>query len=695
MQPQAVTVSARFKQKATGAILSIVLFILVYLLLIAFAIGLTLVCGYLGIQIIIIKPMFLTLMLGLGLASMGFLILIFLFKFITKKSVTDHSHLVPVSEEQEPELFHFINSIAREVNTSLPKKVFLSADVNASVFYDSSFWSMFLPVKKNLQIGLGLVNTVSQSECKAILAHEFGHFSQSSMKVGSYVYNVNRIIYNMLYDNESYISLARSWASASSYIAIFVQIAVKITQGIQWVLQKVYKVVNLNHRGLMREMEFHADAVAASVAGSKPLITSLSRMELADRSYNVVLNYYSNKIEEAVITHNIYPQQQFVLQFLAEEDSLPFENGLPVVNDAYTNKHNKSKLVIKDQWASHPETKDRVEALARLNIVKEHTNDGPANTLFRDISGWETLVTEKLFASVTYKKPVTPFEKADFSAAFTKHYRDNSFSTLFNNYYDNRNPACIAIDDSSIANGLPPTGINELYGDKALELISTHQTLENDIAILQQIAGEQTHIETFDYNGNRYQAKEAGDLANALQTQLQQLQTSIEENDIRIYKYFRSLAIRQGSIQQLTQKYQAFIVQETGYEEKMQAARKVAEACRFIEQTTPIEVIEKNLFALQPLEETFRKYIKELIHSEAAQAELTDSIRQTLTQYLRSNEAYFIRPNYNDAALNGLFSAINAYQFLLSKTFFIIKKELLDCFETLYNHIEQPAVTEA
>jgi len=37
---------------------------------------------------------------------------------------------------------------------------------------------MFLPVKKNLQIGMALVNSVTVTEFKAILAHEFGHFSQ-------------------------------------------------------------------------------------------------------------------------------------------------------------------------------------------------------------------------------------------------------------------------------------------------------------------------------------------------------------------------------------------------------------------------------------------------------------------------------------------------------------------------------------
>jgi Zn-dependent protease with chaperone function len=58
---------------------------------------------------------------------------------------------------------------------------------------------MFLPIKKNLQIGIGLMNSLTQDELKAVLAHEFGHFSQKSMKIGSYVYYANQVIHNLYF----------------------------------------------------------------------------------------------------------------------------------------------------------------------------------------------------------------------------------------------------------------------------------------------------------------------------------------------------------------------------------------------------------------------------------------------------------------------------------------------------------------
>ncbi|MDZ4679757.1 MAG: M48 family metallopeptidase [Saprospiraceae bacterium] len=298
---------------------------------------------------IALRPSIITVMLGLGIISMGVLIIIFLLKFIFAKHKVDRSHLIEISRTQEPRLFELIGEIVEEVETNFPKKVYLSADVNAAVFYDSSFWSMFFPIKKNLQIGVGLINAVSVSEFKAILAHEFGHFSQRTMKVGSYVYNVNQIIYSLLHENRSYNSMAQQWASISGYFAIFVNIAVVFIKGIQWILKQVYDVVNLNYMRLSREMEFHADEVAANVAGSKPLITSLLRLDLANHSYQIVLNYYGNKVAENIRASNIYPQQRYVMEFLARKSNLPVENNLPQVTLDHLNRYNKSRLVIKDQ----------------------------------------------------------------------------------------------------------------------------------------------------------------------------------------------------------------------------------------------------------------------------------------------------------------------------------------------------------
>ena len=211
-----VEVSQGFKRQARRAILSIIFFIIVYIILLALAIGLTAYSFYLGILLISVYTHLISIALGVGLMSMGVLLLFFMLKFLFKRHKVDRSHLKEIKRAEEPELFAMIDDIVAKVGTRFPKKVYLSGDINASVFYDSSFWSMFLPIEKNLMVGIGLTNVVTVEELRAILSHEFGHFSQKSMKVGSSVYNVNQVIFNMLFDNESFEKLASGWASISA-----------------------------------------------------------------------------------------------------------------------------------------------------------------------------------------------------------------------------------------------------------------------------------------------------------------------------------------------------------------------------------------------------------------------------------------------------------------------------------------------
>ena len=68
---------------------------------------------------------------------------------------------IEVTRAEQPELFEFIDRLADEARAPRAHKVYLSPRVNAAVFYDLSLLNLVFPSKKNLEIGLGLVNVVS------------------------------------------------------------------------------------------------------------------------------------------------------------------------------------------------------------------------------------------------------------------------------------------------------------------------------------------------------------------------------------------------------------------------------------------------------------------------------------------------------------------------------------------------------
>ncbi|MGJ3233493.1 M48 family metalloprotease [Marivirga sp.] len=676
MTKREIKVSSEFKTQTTKSIIAINVFLITYMLMLAFAIGLTALCIYGGIMLIVFRPMFITLALGIGIASLGILVLIFLLKFIFQSHKADRSHLFEITKVDEPELFSLIDSIVKEVGTSFPKKVYLSRDVNAAVFYDSNFWSMFFPIKKNLQIGLGLVNTVSKSELKAVLSHEFGHFSQKTMKVGSYVYNVNQVIFNLLHDNESYDRLIQRWANLSGYFSIFVVIAVKIIEAFQWVLKEMYGVVNKSYMGLSREMEFHADKIAASVTGYEPLKSSLLRMSLADQSFNNVLSFYDKKITDNQKSQNLYKEHLFVMNFVGEESNIKVRNNLPEVSIEELNKFNKSKLVIKDQWASHPSTEDRIEMLEKTGFSSANIDHTPANLLFINPEKTQEDLTKKIFKEIQFQgeSSTIPFEL--FKKEYKKEILDNSFAKVYNGYYDNKNP--LAFEPNNIEMDLDDIILENLFSDNNVDLAYTAIGLQNDIETLKQISLKVIDIKTFDYDGKKYKRKDCKGLIQKLELELKELNEEIKQNDIRIFQFFSKKEKLNSNTPVLESFYKEFFDYDKEFDSRYETYIKLTNELQFVNFTTPFEQIRANFRRIKPIEEELKNGIKEMLADSKYQSEITKEVKENFDLYLSENWMYFGNEQYYDNNLEILFTALNNYAFLLSRGYFLMKKKLLN-----------------
>ena len=670
-----IPISDSFKQKTTKAVFTIILFIVVYFLLLSLALGLTALCITAGFMIIAARPMLFTLIVGLGLASIGVLILLFLIKFLFKKHTVDLSNYIEITEADQPRLFALIRSIVDEVGTHFPKKVYVSQEVNASVFYNSSFWSMFFPIKKNLHIGMGLVNTLTEDELKAILSHEFGHFSQKSMKVGSYVYNVNQVIFNMLYDNESYHNLIKSWASISNYFVFFANIAIKITTAIQWVLKKMYSVVNLSYMELSREMEFHADAVAATVTGSIPLKTSLLRMDLADKSYNEVIDFYNSKIEDSLVSPNIFKEQSFVLQFIATKDKLPLVNGIPMVSET-NGRFIKSKINIDNQWASHPSTADRIAKLEQLNLVKPSVNTNSAAQLFDAIESLQERLTRFVFASVNYPKLRVNASLSDFKLEYEKEYDDKSFNPQYNGYYDLKNPILFSVAD--LATASTSLSFEDLYHEDKIDLVYQLIALQQDQNLLEMIGKGDTQIRTFDYAGVKYKWNDALELKNKNEAEIKDVAASILENDKNIYTFFYQKALQKGSDAVLKEKYEGFFNYDATYDAHFAVYEKLSNGLQFTNAKTPFAAIESNFKALLNDEQTLKGYLQEMMQNSLYQNEITEAMKENFEKYLSKDWNYFGGQSYYETSLKMFFEALHAFQYLNHRGYFLLKKDLVE-----------------
>jgi Zn-dependent protease with chaperone function len=539
--------SPEFKSEVIKVLSSILLFIVAYIVLVVAAVLLAIAAGYGGIMLMAFYINVITIMLGIGMVGLGLMVIYFLLKFIFKTSKTDRSHLIEVNRKDQPVLFEFVKRLTHEVKAPFPKKIYLSADVNASVFYDSGFWSMFLPVRKNLQIGLGLVNAMNMSEFKAVLAHEFGHFSQRSMKLGSYVYNVNRVIHNMLFDNTGYQQTLESWGNMNNYFALFAGLTSGIVMGIQAILKQLYSIINKSYYSLSRQMEFHADAVAASVAGGNHLTNALRRLEMADACQQDLFGFCNRLVSDNQRIANLFPHHLMVMQMAARDLKLECKEGLPQIDRATVHRLANSRVIVKDQWASHPSTDERDDHLTRLNLTTP-ANHESAWAIFENREQLQQQATNLLYSSVTFKSNPTTLSDAEIKERYERDVQKFDFPALYKGFYDSRG----VMELKEIPTTSSQKSVDAILTADVVQSPKRIQVFNIDINMLEAIQRPKSGVKTFDFDGKRCSIEDAPEITATLKADL----TNLEEQANSAERELIALAFKQAGERGLTSELQ-------------------------------------------------------------------------------------------------------------------------------------------
>jgi len=279
--------------------------------------------------------------------------------FVRKGGEPDH---LEVNAEQEPALFDFLHRLADEAGAPRPHRVFLSARVNAAVFYDLSIKNLIFPSRKNLEIGLGLVNILSLSELKAVLAHEFGHFAQRSMAVGNWVYIAQQIAAYIIAQRDILDRFLRQLSFMDVRIAWIGWLLRMIVWSLRAILETVFEWVVLAQRALSREMEFQADLVSVSLSGSDAIVNALYRLQAADDAWDRTLSFVGSEIGAGRETEDVFVIQQRVLERMAEIYNDPDYGRLPKSAETPNAELRLFEAEVAQpprMWATHPPNHER------------------------------------------------------------------------------------------------------------------------------------------------------------------------------------------------------------------------------------------------------------------------------------------------------------------------------------------------
>lgn len=657
-QPE-VEVSEAFKKQAGKVMSSIFLFFLVYLLLVIASVGLAIACFYMGIAIIVALPRLLTIILGLGLIAVGGSVIFFLIKFIFAVSKNENPGRIEVKESDQPRLFAFIRELTQQTNTQFPKKIFISPDVNACVFYNSSFWSMFLPVRKNLEIGLGLVNAINISEFKAVMAHEFGHFSQRSMKLGSFTYNVNRVIYNMLYENNSYTSFLNSWGNIHGLLSILALITIKIAQGIQWVLRGMYKLINKSYMSLSREMEFHADAIAASVAGGNNIISGLSRIEVAQSCYDSALQKASEMLKQQKISKNIFNNQLTIFQAIGRDHKLGITKELPDISYQFIQSFSGSRVNFKNQWASHPTLEERKASVDILNMNSE-PDTTRAWSIFDNAEQLQETLTSNIYANVVQENETSVYDAHEFEEFYHKNRDQYILPETYKGFYDGR---YIEVKEWKLDEILMIPSIktfDEIFTEEHSTLYKSIKQNESDLDVVKAIANKQVDTKTFDFDGEKYNVSDAEAVIKKLQGEVEQQKKLLSDLDKEALGFFYQKAGAERA--QLKALYEAYIQLTEHQNEYLDIANKAIDTLTpLYRDGNAVEFVENVIADLKhDAEPKLKRVFKDTLNSNIITAEKNQVLFDRVNVFLGRSYAYFINSEFQGDELSELTDLIHS-----------------------------------
>jgi len=336
-----------------------------------------------------------------------------------------------ITAQDEPELFAFLNALADRVGAPRPHRVFISHRVNAGVFYDLSFANLLLPTKKNLEIGLGLVNSLTLSEFTAVLAHEFGHFAQRSMAVGRWVYTAQQVAGQIVVARSWLDKLLAGWSGIDFRVAWIAWLMRLVVWSIRSLLDTAFRLVVLAERALGREMEFQADLVSVSAAGSDAIVHALHRMGAADEAWNVAVSILAREATQGRAVPDLFTMQSRIIQHISRILNEPDYGASPKLPNERPEEHRVFKQELAEpprMWSTHPPNRDR-EINAKRIYVPADLDSRSAFSLFRDPEKLRREVTASLLTSLELKLEPSTEEKS--LAAVDERFG----STLFHERY--------------------------------------------------------------------------------------------------------------------------------------------------------------------------------------------------------------------------------------------------------------------
>ena len=264
-----------------------------------------------------------------------------------------------LTRKDQPRLFATLEDVARLSGQEMPPEVYLVPDMNAWVAQRGGI--MGFGSRRVMGLGLPLMQTLSVSQMRAVLAHEFGHYHGGDTALGPWIYKTRAAIFRTVH-NVSHSTL--------------------LSKPFEWYGKAFLRITH----AISRRQEFAADALAARVSGTTTAIEALKAVHGAGMAFEP---YWHSEVVPAIQKGFRPPIAEGFRQFVAAP---PIASN---VVEALEKEIAEGKV---DPYDTHPPLRDRIAALeAELPITQRtDVDDAPAISLLENVSTLEQALLDEM-----------------------------------------------------------------------------------------------------------------------------------------------------------------------------------------------------------------------------------------------------------------------------------------------------------
>ena len=585
--------TASYKFRVSLALLSILLFFILYT---AMVVGLAYLAYY-AIMYDMGDINKLTILLKLGAIAGSVMLFVFTLKFIFKLKNHKPNNRIKLEKNENPELWNFVYQICKETHAPTPKSIYVDPEVNAYVSYTNTWLSLFLPVKKELTIGLGLVSCLNLSEFKAVMSHEFGHFAQRSMKIGSYIMTANTIIHDMIFSRDRWDELLAQWRASDIRLSAAAWVITPIIWVIRQILNLFYQFLNIMYSSLSIEMEFNADKVAVSTSGSDAIISGLWKLDNGSENWNKTMNHAYIASQKKIFVNNLYLHNLLAME-RGNDKQRELLNNLPEDSRGGKKFFSTSKNSKTSMYASHPPNDKREDNAKAPYIACDEDARSPW-ILFSSKENLQKKMTSLLYKQYFDKKPTEFVSSEEFENFISAETISDNLFEEYDNTFENRFLHISDIKDleKEVENVQQSQEDMEKLKANLLLLMKPVKEIELKMINAQQISEGTTLEKSFSFKGNTYTKRNIQEGYEILIKERETLYNdSFKEWDISFCNLHFALANKANRKSELTDLYNQHKIITKIYKALVNVKNTIYQELNVIQTKEDVSQSEVNIF---------------------------------------------------------------------------------------------------